>query len=99
MSEMTHVQTNTPVAEGANGRRPRESSSWFEKMAHAWGEALDRQADRIVDASELVVDGQDTPSQITAVTAESLRFGFLANSSHTSLTSVGSALETVARKQ
>ncbi len=39
------------------------------------------------------------PSSITQLTAESLKMGFMSSSSHTSLTSVGSALETMARKQ
>jgi len=43
--------------------------------------------------------GEDSPSRVHELTAESLRMGFLSNSSHTSLTSVASALETMARKQ
>ena len=73
--------------------------SWFESMANAWGTALDSQANRISDLSLEVGDGLENPAQITELTAESLRMSFLSNSSHTSLTSVGSALETLARKQ
>ena len=69
-------------------------------MAEAWGQALDQQAAKIETLSTTVAEaGDDTPSQITQLTAESLRMGFLSNSSHTSLTSVASALETMARKQ
>jgi hypothetical protein len=77
----------------------RSNESWFEAMANAWGSALDEQAARITDKSEEVAAGNETPAQITELTAESLRMGFISNSSHTSLTSVGSALETLARKQ
>jgi len=73
--------------------------NWFEALADAWGDALDEQADRIVDQSAKVADGFNKPADITELTAESLRMGFISNSSHTSLTSVGTALETLARKQ
>lgn len=76
------------------------TSNWYEAMAEAWGQALDKQAAKIQELGTSVADaGNDTPSQITQLTAESLRMGFLANSSHTSLTSISSALETSARKQ
>jgi len=73
--------------------------NWFEAMADAWGDALNEQADRIVQQSERVADGFNSPSEITELTAESLRMSFISNSSHTALTSVGTALETLARKQ
>ncbi|MCG7899730.1 MAG: hypothetical protein JAY85_14910 [Candidatus Thiodiazotropha weberae] len=74
--------------------------SWFEAMAEAWGEALDRQATRIETMSTEVGDqGNETPSAITQLTAESLKMTFLSNSSHTALSSLGSSLETMARKQ
>ena len=77
----------------------KQSGSWFEAMAEAWGKALDSQAERIQTQSEELGDGLDSPSQVNALTAESLRMGFLSNSAHTSLTGVGSALESLARKQ
>lgn len=87
-------------ASSASGTGKKGGSSWYEAMAEAWGQALDTQASRIETLSTEVGDaGQDTPSMITQLTAESLRMGFLSNSSHTSLTSVASALETMARKQ
>ena len=43
--------------------------------------------------------GSDSPSAITALSTESLRMSFLSDNSHTSLTSVGEALDTMARKQ
>lgn len=96
---------NTSIALTANAtstntnRKGRSDESWFEAMASAWGTALDAQAARIQEQSEEVAAGFESPAQITALTAESLRMGFISNSSHTSLTSVGSALETLARKQ
>jgi hypothetical protein len=74
--------------------------SWFEAMAEAWGQALDRQANRIETLSTEVGDqGNETPSAITRLTAESLKMSFLSNSSHTAISSMGSSLETMARKQ
>lgn len=91
---LTAHNTNTK-----SGRNGRSDESWFEAMANAWGSALDDQAARIQEQSEEIADGFESPAQITALTAESLRMSFISNSSHTSLTSVGSALETLARKQ
>jgi hypothetical protein len=75
------------------------SKNWFEAFASAWGRALDQQAEVIVQRSEaLGQGGEDKPSDITQLTAESMRMSFMANSSHTSLDSVSKALETMARK-
>jgi homoserine acetyltransferase len=81
---------------GSSGR----NKNWFEAFAGAWGRALDRQADVIVQKSDALgqENGQDKPSDITELTAESMRLSFMANSSHTSLDSVSKALETMARK-
>ena len=79
---------------GSNG-----SGTFFEAMAQAWGEALDRQANAIVQKSDALTAGDDSPAAVTALTTEALKMSFLSNSSHTSISSVGSALETMARKQ
>jgi len=92
--------SNLASAASSNSTGKKSTSSWYEAMAEAWGEALDKQAGRIEDLSTGLQDSQnETPSKINELTAESLRMGFLSNSSHTSLTSVASALETMARKQ
>jgi hypothetical protein len=75
-------------------------SSWFEAMAQAWGQALDQQASVIQQDSDAINNGgSDSPSAITTLTTESLKMSFLSDNSHTSLTSVGEALDTMARKQ
>ena len=96
MAEMNAAQTAAML--NGSGTRAR-GDTWFGAMADAWGDALNNQASQIVAQSEQVAAGFDTPAEITALTAESLRMNFISNSSHTSLTSVGSALETLARKQ
>ena len=87
---------------GAAGRRQvdeKESSSWFEAMAGAWGKALDQQAATIAGMSEHLSAGGDTPSTMVKLSAESMRMQFMSNSAATSNNSVGQALETLGRKQ
>ena len=79
----------------AKGTAP---GTWFEALADAWGQTLDGQAARIEQMSDSVGQGGDNPSQITKLTAESMRMSFMANSSSSSIDSVGKALETMARK-
>jgi hypothetical protein len=96
------ISNNLYTAMNAAAADSNDSSdgSWFEAMADAWGEALDRQATRIETMSTEIGDqGNETPSAITRLTAESLKMTFLSNSSHTALSSLGSSLETMARKQ
>lgn len=97
MNDFTTVQNQ--LAANPAGTRKGDSSTWFEAMAEAWGEALDKQASSMIDRAETLAVGAESPAEITMLTAESLRMQFLSNSSHTSLTSMGSALETMARKQ
>jgi hypothetical protein len=85
----------TKTAQGSSGG----NSSWFEAMADAWGKTLDGEAGRIEEMSNDISAGNDKPEAITALTAETLKFSFLSSSSHTALSSVGAALETMARKQ
>jgi hypothetical protein len=73
--------------------------TWFEAMAQAWGQTLDAQANRITQQSDLIAGGNDTPSALTELQTQSLKMGFVSQASHTSISSVGSALETMARKQ
>jgi hypothetical protein len=74
-------------------------TAWFEAMAQAWGQALDNQASLIQQKSDVIAGGNDTPSAVSDLTTQSLKMTFLSNSSHTSISTVGQALETVARKQ
>lgn len=83
------------LANGGSGG----ANSWFEAMADAWGAALDAQAQSIEDKSAQVAASGDQPADVTELTAMSLKMSFLASSSHTAISSVGSALETMARKQ
>ena len=97
MNETSALQVNLGVA-GNDIDRRNERPSWFEVMASSWGQALDQQANRITDRAAELNSGNDTPFVITMLTAESLRMQFLASSSHTSITSMSTALESMARK-
>jgi hypothetical protein len=77
-----------------------QAKSWYEAMAKAWGNVLDQQAGKITELSDQIGNGgQDQPSTVTLLTAESLKMQFLATNSSTSNNSVGQALDALARKQ
>ncbi len=77
-----------------------DTKSWYEAMAKAWGQALNQQAQVLTELSDQVSNaGQDQPSQVTQLTAESMRFSFLATNASTATTSVGEALQALGRKQ
>jgi len=95
LTQMALAPTTTQQSGSGNGK----GGTWFEAMARAWGEALDKQANTIQEQSDqLSNQGTDTPAAITELTAQSLKMGFLSNSSHSSISSVGEALSTMARK-
>lgn len=86
-------------AAGSGMRKGDSSGTWFEALADAWGQTLDQEAGRIQTMSDQIgPDGGDNPSQITKLTAESLRMSFMSQSSSSSIDSVGKSLETMARK-
>jgi hypothetical protein len=100
-SSILNSMSNLALAPSANSRRESATAdgSWFEAIARAWGNTLDNQAQRITEMSDQIGQGDEMPSQIAKLTAESMRMSFMANSSQTSMDSIGRALETMARKQ
>ena len=88
-----------PNNTGGTQKTRATSGTWYEAMAQAWGEALDRQASVITDLSNQInVAGNDQPSFMVQLTAESQKMSFLANNSSTSNNSVGEALQTLGKK-
>ena len=85
----------TPIA----ANKQAKPNSWYEVMADAWGKTLDAKASEIEAAGDALADGNDKPAHITHMTMLAQQMGFMSNSAHTSLQSVGTALETMARKQ
>ncbi|MDO5626157.1 MAG: hypothetical protein Q4G71_15890 [Pseudomonadota bacterium] len=92
------VMALTPM-NNAQGRAGGKPASWYEAMAEAWGKTLDAKATEIEAAADELAAGNDKPAHITMMTALAQQMGFMSNSAHTSLQSVGTALETMARKQ
>jgi len=74
------------------------SGSWYQAMAEAWGKTLDDQANTLETLGNQIGGGDDKPATLTLMSAESLKMGFLSQSSHTSLSSTGEALKTMAQK-
>ncbi len=82
------------------GSSSSSSNSWFEALARAWGNRLDAQATRITQLSDTIgSSGNDQPSNLVQLTAESLRMQFLSQNAATSQNSVAEALNTLGRKQ
>lgn len=79
-------------------QKPAGKGSFFEAMARAWGEALDKQAATIEAQSQQVSGGNDTPSAVVELSAQAMKMQFLSNSAQTSNSAVGQALETLGRK-
>ena len=100
MSNEINTSLNMMATSPMTSSRGKGSGSgeWFEALSEAWGQTLDQQATRIESMSNQIGTGTDSPSQITKLTAESMRMSFLSNSSSSSIDSVGKALETMARK-
>lgn len=100
MSYTTPNSLQVQIAASPLPQTTKGKGGMFEALAQAWAQALDKQAATIQEKSDAInTAGNDTPSAITELTAESLRMSFLSNSSHTSISTVGQALETMARKQ
>lgn len=84
----------------AGGSSSSSSNSWFEAMARAWGQRLDAQASRITELSDAIgSSGNDQPSNMVALTAESLRMQFLSQNASTSTNATAQALEAISKRQ
>ena len=98
-SKFNSIQAATSLG-NMNSASKKDISGWYEAMADAWGDALDNQAARITELSDAIsTGGQDNPKTMTLLSAESMRMQFLSNNASTSTSSVGQALETLAKKQ
>ena len=92
---MMAASTGASMTQGGGG----DEQSFYLAMAKAWGTSLDNEANKLIDLSKSISGGNDNPSNIALMSAQSLKFSYLSNAEHTSVESVGSALETMARKQ
>lgn len=85
----------TPVSPQPRAR----SDSWFEAMAQAWAEVMDKQAAEVVALSDELSAGRDDPGTAIQLQAQAQKMAYLATASSTSINSVGNALEVLAKKQ
>ena len=98
MNEAINPASVMAVNSGNSSKNGGKTGTWYQAMAEAWGETLDRQATKLESLGNQISSGGDKPSTLTMMSAESLKMGFLANSSHTALSSTGEALKTLAQK-
>lgn len=101
LSYIGAVGASTANSSGTrSGSSSSSSNSWFESMARAWGQRLDAQASRITELSDSIgSSGNDNPSNMVALTAESLRMQFLSQNASTSTNATAQALEAISKRQ
>ncbi len=102
LSYIGAVGANAAANSGGSrsGSSSGSSNSWFEAMARAWGDRLDAQASRITELSNAIgSSGNDQPSNMVALTAESLRMQFLSQNASTSTNATAQALEAISKRQ
>jgi hypothetical protein len=99
MSQNVNPLSMLAAAPGMGTSKAEGGSKWYEAMADAWGKTLDAKATDIEAIAAKISAGDDKPGTITQMSTMSLQMGFLSQSAHTSVSSVGAALETMARKQ
>jgi hypothetical protein len=100
MNEGSAAGGATPFPTTPVVKQPKErSDSWFEAMAQAWAEVMDRQAEQVVALSAELTAGRDDPSTAIQLQAQAQKMSFLATGASTSINSVGNALEVLAKKQ
>jgi hypothetical protein len=88
-----------PLRAGTSSGSRAEVSSWYSKVASAWGAALDRQAQRTVHLSQQLSSGNDGPGAAMQVSAAAHQLTFLSTAASNVSNSIGEALQTLGRKQ
>jgi len=100
INPLSLMATSSMANTSSSNTSRNKHTSWYEAMSDAWGKTLDAKAQEIETASDQLANGgDDKPSNITLITTLAQQMSFMSNSAHTSLQSVGSALESLARKQ
>ena len=84
-----------PSAASAKG----DVTSWYSKVAQAWGAALDRQAQKTVDLSKEMNAPDATPGTAMLVSAAAHQLTFLSTAASNVSNSIGEALQTLGRRQ
>jgi hypothetical protein len=95
-------QTVNPLAmmaAASSGSSQADGKKWFEAMAEAWGKTLNAKATQLEEIASVISGGDDRPATITQLSTYAQQMNFLSQGAHSSISSVGSALEAMARKQ
>ncbi|MGH1543929.1 MAG: hypothetical protein ACRBHB_26280 [Arenicella sp.] len=93
----TQSSVNHPKV-GHSSASTQKNTDWYHSMAQAWGSALDKQAQKLLDFSQNI-DNDATVGQAIMVSAHAHQLSFMSNAASTTSNSVGQALETLAKKQ
>lgn len=98
---LTYLNAVGGVAAGGGASKAKGGTgdgSWFRAMAEAWGKTMDNQANRITALSDQIGSGGDQPSNMVALTSESLRMGFQSQNAATSINSIAEGLKAMSQK-
>lgn len=89
------------AVENMKGGEKKKGGSWYEALAQALGESLDKQAAKIEELSSQVTNenAKDKPSTMTELQTASQRMSFMMSAADQVLKTIGEALSTMARKQ
>lgn len=95
---VSNSQSSTATQRVAPAKR-RGNSSWYAELAAAWGNALDRQADKTAALAQQLAEGNDEPAAALQVSAAAHQLAFISTAAATASNSIGQALESLGRKQ
>lgn len=84
---------------GTRARGGGGTDSWFKAMAQAWGDTLDKQANKVIQLSNELGDGVNNPSQAALLTASAQEMAFLSQSAATSINATAEAIKAISRKE
>jgi hypothetical protein len=88
----------SPRVAAPTGSR-KDAPSWYNRVAQAWGAALDRQAEKTVQLSQELNSGNDGPGAAMLISAAAHQLTFLSTAASSVSNSIGEALQTLGRKQ
>jgi hypothetical protein len=95
---MSGGPTEPTRAKGAISAKD-DVTSWYSKLAQAWGAALDRQAQKTVHLSQEMNAPDATPGTAMLVSAAAHQLTFLSTAASNVSNSIGEALQTLGRRQ
>jgi len=95
------LQSGQGPSSGASGASQVDQASWFEAMARAWGQSLEREQDGIQETVNEMQTGQgdsDSVENKVELQAQIQRFSFLSSASSNTIKTAGDTLDKLARR-